>query len=404
MHVPRRALLGGMAASALVMPNVALAHPKRPRIGIIGGGIIGASIAAQLSQAGAEVILFEKERPAAGATQASVGWINPVIEDEHYVRLRLASMDAWLEDDRHWGLGALWGGSISWADGDKKAETLRSKGDLLKGSRNEPQYLTAAQIKKMSPNIIPGDAMRAAFYLPRDGHVDPVVATNRYLEAAKKNGATIIHPCEVTEILLEGTRLKGVRTTKGDFNLDQLVTAAGTDTPKMMSLVGKRLELMHAPGLVIHTTPQPVETKMVYAASGVMEFKQYADGRFLASYTAGPPNLPQHAEILKKQIPYPDEYLAEHHARMLIGKVAVHMPGIGKADPARILLGFRPKPLDNRPIIGPVPGIDGVYVVVTHSGVTLAPILGRYTAQELMRGTMPPLLAPYRPERYIKAA
>ncbi|WP_037506002.1 FAD-dependent oxidoreductase, partial [Rhizorhabdus wittichii] len=117
----------------------------------------------------------------------------------------------------------------------------------------------------------------------------------------------------------------------------------------------------------------------------------------------GPPNLPQHAEILDHQMQYPDEYLRQHHGQMLIDRTAKYIPAIAKGKPAKILLGFRPYPLDNRPICGPVPGAKGVYAIVTHSGITLAPILGRYAAREIMSGEVAPLLQPYRPDRYIAA-
>jgi len=61
----------------------------------------------------------------------------------------------------------------------------------------------------------------------------------------------------------------------------------------------------------------------------------------------------------------------------------------------------RPLPGDERPIVGPLPGLTGVYVAVTHSGVTLGPLLARLLAEEIATGKMPPLLAPYRPDRFF---
>lgn len=401
MTFQRRSVLGGFAALAALPVIPAHARPaQRQRIGVIGGGIIGASVATQLAKAGADVILFEKSRPAAGATEKSVAWINPVVNDDHYMKLRLESMEAWKRDDRAYGMNAIWGGSISWAYANKN-DALREKATLLETTSDKPRILSGADISRVSPGISPGEDVTFAFQTARDGHVDPVFATQRYLAAAKRYGARILYPCEVTMVRIVGGAIKGVTTTKGDFDLDHLVSVTGTDTPHIMALMNRQLGLAHKPGLVVHTAPRPVTTNLVYEASGILEFKQYADGRYLTSFTSGPPHLPQHAEILRHQMPYPDAGLAQHHGDMLIARTAEYMPAIAGAHPSKILLGFRPYPLDNRPIAGPVPGVSGAYVIVTHSGITLAPILGRYAAEEIMRDVQLPILAPYRPSRYI---
>ncbi|MCC2978329.1 FAD-binding oxidoreductase [Sphingomonas sp. PL-96] len=402
MGMRRRTVIGGAVAVAATMSAGGLAATPRKRVGVVGGGIIGASVAFQLARAGADVFLFEKERPAAGATQASVAWINPVVNDATYMRLRLESMAAWLEDDRVLGLQAVWGGSVSWAYADKE-KALRAKAEVLQGTDDPPRTLSAGQIRQTCPGVNPGDGVAFAFQSHKDGHVDPVHATERYLAAAAAAGAKILYPCEVTKILLTGSRVTGVRTSKGDFPLDMLVSATGTDTPHIMAMAGKQLQLAHKPGLVIHTDAQPVVTDKVFEASSLIEFKQYADGRFLTSFTGGPPDLPVHAEVLKRQMQHPSEELRQFHGQMLIARTAEYIPAIGNAQPVKILVGFRPYPLDNRPICGPVPGVEGLYTIVTHSGITLAPILGRYAAQEIATGRQAPSLAPYRPSRYIAA-
>lgn len=403
MTFQRRSVLGGFAALATLPIIPAHARPtQRQRIGVIGGGIVGASVATQLARAGADVILFEKSRPAAGATEKSVAWINPVVNDDHYMKLRLASMDAWAQDDRAYGMKAIWAGSISWAYANKN-DALREKAALLETTSDKPRILSGTDISRTSPGIWPGKDVAFAFQTARDGHVDPVFATQRYLAAAKRYGARILYPCEVTAIRIEGGAIKGVTTTRGDFDLDHLVSVTGTDTPRIIALMDRKLELAHKPGLVVHTAPRPVTTNLVYEASSILEFKQYADGRYLTSFTSGPPHLPQHAEIMQHQMPFPDAMLAQHHGEMLIARTAEYMPAIAGAQPARILLGFRPYPLDNRPIAGPVPGVKGAYVIVTHSGITLAPILGRYAAQEIVGGSDAAMLAPYRPSRFVTA-
>jgi glycine/D-amino acid oxidase-like deaminating enzyme len=63
-------------------------------------------------------------------------------------------------------------------------------------------------------------------------------------------------------------------------------------------------------------------------------------------------------------------------------------------------IGVRPMPRDRHPVVGPVPGVDGFYVVVSHSGVTLGPLWGRIAAAEILDGKPDPRLEPFRPSRF----
>lgn len=403
MKATRRDFVIGAASLAAMSVRASAAGRRphmRPRVGVIGGGIIGASVALQLARAGADVLVFEKEAPAAGATRASVAWINPVVNDPDYMRLRLESMRAWHEDDRALGMNAIWGGSISWAYASKE-QALRAKAAVLQQTDDPPHVLTSRQITEISPGVHAGDDVAFAFETHRDGHVDPVHATGRYLAAARALGAKILYPCDVGGVVVSSGRMTHVETSRGRFALDHLVSVAGVDTPRIMAMMGRTLELAHKPGLVVHTDARPIVTDKVFEASSLFEFKQYADGRFLTSLTGGPPDLPVHAAIRQQRLPFPGDDLRRRHGQMLIEQTARYLPAIASARPEQVLLGFRPYPLDNRPICGPVPGVEGAYVVVTHSGITLAPILGRYVAQEIMRKTPAASLTPYRPNRYI---
>jgi glycine/D-amino acid oxidase-like deaminating enzyme len=70
----------------------------------------------------------------------------------------------------------------------------------------------------------------------------------------------------------------------------------------------------------------------------------------------------------------------------------------------RYTIGYRPMPSDGFPIIGRADGLAGLYLAVTHSGVTLAPAIGLFAAEELLAGRQEPLLAPYRLRRFDNRA
>ncbi len=103
------------AAGAFGLTPALRARQPGLRVGAVGGGIVGASIAFHLAQAGARVTLFEKAQPASGATQNSFAWLNAFVSDAHYRGLRLRSLLAYHALDRRLKLGITWGGYLNWA-------------------------------------------------------------------------------------------------------------------------------------------------------------------------------------------------------------------------------------------------------------------------------------------------
>ena len=95
-----------------------------------------------------------------------------------------------------------------------------------------------------------------------------------------------------------------------------------------------------------------------------------------------------------------DTDLSLTRGQQLLARAAAFLPDLAQAHVETMKIGVRPMPQDERPIVGPVPGINGFYVAVTHSGVTLAPLVGQLAAQEITSGQASPELAEYRIERF----
>ena len=110
-----------------------------------------------------------------------------------------------------------------------------------------------------------------------------------------------------------------------------------------------------------------------------------------------------HAGIRAGAMDFPDDALRAMHGERILGKIATFLPGARDARLEWLSLGFRPMPTDELPVVGALPATPDVHVAVTHSGVTLAPILGRWMTAEVMDATRVEALAPYRPERFASA-
>lgn len=372
---------------------------KRLHIGVVGGGILGASIAMHAARAGADVTLLEKIAPAAGATSKSLAWINPFVDDPNYMALRLESIKRWHALDQQLGMNIVWGGYVGFTDReeDRGRMDLQVKGLAAAGFPTRP--LDAAQMKKIAPDIDPGHLVEAT-YSELGGHLDPVHGTYRYLAGAKAAGAQIIYPCSVNQIE-PGTNLEDgvdVITSKGRMHFDRLIVVAGVDAPALLAPLGYKLPLIYRPGALVHSKPMQFLTKHVYDGPSPLEWKQMANGSVVGLEASVPPPIPAHAGILDHPMDFPPG-IAEMHGTRILSKFAVYQPALQKAEFGFMTLGFRPFPVDDRPVVGPVPGVPAVSMCVTHSGVTLAAVLGSCVAEEVVKGHKQDWLSRYRPDR-----
>lgn len=396
--IDRRSFLGVLAGAAVSTSAIAKSLTgSKPRIGIVGGGIVGAAIAMRCAQAGADVTLLEKVEPAAGATSKSLAWINAFMDDDYYSRMRLVGIERWREVDKALGIGVVWGGYLNFTDREADRGRMAKQMAQFAAAGHPMRVVDAAELQRISPAIQPGQLIEA-IYSDSGGHVDPVVATRRFLDAATRAGAKVLFPHTVTAI---EPSAKGVTlvSNKERLQFDHVLIASGVDAPALVAPLGYTMPLVHSPGALMHTKPLPNMTRLVYDGPNILEWKQAADGTVVGLDTSLPPPLPVHAEIRERVMAFPPG-IAELHGARILSKLAKYMTGLAQAEVARVTLGFRPMPKDGFPIVGPVPGVPRVSVCVTHSGVTLAPLLGDFVSTELITEREEPLLAPYRPARF----
>jgi glycine/D-amino acid oxidase-like deaminating enzyme len=381
-------IFSGVAVGALPGARKALAAPRR--IGVVGGGIVGASIAYHLARRGAEVTLFEKTKPASGATANSFAWINATFSKKphHYFHLNRLGALGYRHLERELGgdLEVQWGGSLEWYHEAERARWLRQEVASHQRWGYPTRLVELEEFKKLEKNVEPGD-VAAASWSEEEGSLDPVRAAEVLVDHAARQGARVVFPCEVTAIDQKWGRLTGVRTTAGDFALDVVVVAAGVDTAKVGAMVGVEVPLVESPGVLAHTKPAERLVDRVVLSPGA-HVKQKLDGRLVAGmgFGAAPSS--------------PSRLATEEEGQKVLEAGRKYLPGLAKLSLEKVTLGFRPLPKDGYPLIGFPDGAPGVYLAVMHSGVTLCPIVSRLAALEILDGVEVELLASYRHSRF----
>lgn len=364
----------------------------RQRIAIVGAGIVGAAIALYLAEAGAHVTVLECTAPAAGATGKSFACLNADVVDPAYRELRLRSMALWRDLDAFLGLSIRWAGRLAWIDRAEEVERLRRRAPMPNGASSGARMLELGEIGHLSPGLQPRSAA-AAIFDPGDGHLDPHRVTRRLLERARQRGAAVLFPCKVLWLALRNGRLHRLVTSRGAIEADLVVVAAGGGVPALLGPIGYAPPLSLSPGLLTHSQPIAPVSAIVHNGPGGLKLRQTADGCLVGTDGATPPGVSTIADL-------PDEHARDALGETMLAAIAHRIKGAEVARFDRLTVGMRPIPADGMPVVGAVPGVEGVYLAVTHSGVTLAPIVGNLLAGELLGGAVSDLLSPFRPDRF----
>ena len=203
--------------------------PSQARVVIIGGGVIGCSIAYHLTRLGwRDVVLLERRQLTCGTTWHAAGLLTTLRDTEAQTRLAKYTQDLYrtLEAETGQATGLIDCGSIQLAMTDDKAFEMRRGCALARCFGVESHEISAAEVKALWPLAEVGN-VKAAFHFPRDGRVNPADVTQALARGARQGGAQLFENTAVTGILKEGGRVTGVRTEQGDIAAEFVVNCAG---------------------------------------------------------------------------------------------------------------------------------------------------------------------------------
>jgi glycine/D-amino acid oxidase-like deaminating enzyme len=354
---------------------------RRPHVLIVGAGIIGASIAWHLVRAGARVTVIDSGEPGGIATRNSWAWINASWGNpEPYFRLRVHAMDEWRRLEQEvTGMRVAWVGSLLWELPPEQLETF-AVGHAAWGY--DIRRVERAEARRIEPYL--ADPPEFALHAPAEGAAEPLATTQALLVAAQSCGATVIANNPVRSLNLRAGRITGVETRAGFLDADEVVVAAGVGTADLVATVGLTLPITGSPALLVRTQPHAKRLNGL-VMSPAMQLRQTPQGRLVAAVSF-------------------EETGADADGREAAAAVFDAMRGTltsgGALVPEAHAVGIRTITKDSFPAMGRAAGISGLYVAVMHSGITLAPAIGRFVANEILTGRRDSLIEPYGLERF----
>jgi glycine/D-amino acid oxidase-like deaminating enzyme len=365
---------------------------KRYDVAVIGIGIVGASAVYALTRAGARVVGLEARVPGAGTSGSSFAWVNAVRkEPEVYHRLNADGMAAHrqLASELGGDAGYHETGSLEWTeDGDGERE-LRTRVERLAGRGYPAEWISLDHARRLEPGLIVPEHVREVAFYAGDGWLDAPRLLGRLLAAAAARGAEIREARPVKSLRLRGDRAESVIGDDGETVAESVLVCVGPATQTFLEPLGVTVPLGRVPGLLAVTSPPGEPLGRVVHAPGIHLRPDVNGGLLLGA-----------ADVDGLVTDTSTPAAVSSSARLLLERAQRVFPPARGVRLVDSRVGVRPLPADGQTIAGRIPGLSNAWVLATHSGVTLGPLLGRLIADEIVGGTPSPALAPFRPERF----
>lgn len=371
------------------------------KIAIVGGGVIGLAVARALALQGVQVTIFEQQHIGAGTSSTTFAWVNSngkqplsyhqlnALAMEEHTRLQLSQTNGlrWLETCGTW----------EWASEGEAQQRLLQRVTSLQSLGYPAHEVTPDALQREVPDLRSQAVSGSVWHFPTESVLHPALYLSRLWSEARANGA-VLHQQHAIERLSEQADGVTLHLVNGEqWQGDHVVIATGRWANQLLNTLNLDLALHDtskpnavACSFLARTAPQPLSlaTNLI---SPQLNVRPDGGGRLLLQALAlddladpaAPPSC--HGDIAQA---FRDRY----HALFA---------DAGELQIENIVIGQRARPADGLPAIGYVTPHQRVYVAVTHSGITLSPLIGKLVAQELVQDQASELLADFRPQRLL---
>ena len=360
---------------------------------VVGGGVIGCAVAYYLAREGVRVDVVERGEIGGEASGAAAGMLAPLAEVEdtgpfqqlcvESLRMFPALADT-LRRETRIDVEYLPTGILRVALTDDEERRLR---DLAACSGCLPlHWLDPQDLRAFEPALSPD--IRGALYSPEEHQVNADRLTQAFARAAAVHGATLRRKLPVRGLLTRNGHVEGVRTADGDMAAGHVVLAAGPWTRGLAASLGVDLPVFPVRGQMMALPSKSAPRHVVWGSDGYLVPK--ANGLVFAGATV-------------ERVGFRRRTTAAG-LRGLAAMASSLAPRVGAFAPVDSWAGLRPGSADGLPLLGPLPGWEGVSVATGHyrNGILLSPITGRLVTRSIVDGSHDEALAPFSPARFLR--
>lgn len=365
---------------------------------IVGGGIIGLSLAYELSKSGMSIAVIEQGEWGGQASSAAAGMLAPLkefAEPGPNLDLGMASLalyPEWAEELFHatgCNVQLSLDGLITVAMNEREIESLRAKFRWQQAAGYDVAWLAGDQLRQAEPLLSP--QAEAGIYSPGEGHVNNRMLLQALVFGCQQRGVELVQGAVVTELLTEAEgKVSGVATTLGKWYAEQTIITAGAWTGIISSWLDVPMPVRPVRGQVAAVSSAGIPLRrVIFGTSGYIAPKK--DGKIVIGAT-------------EDDAGFRREVTLAGLAGVLNG-VLPYVPALHQAQFLQAWAGLRPATADGLPLLGPLPGWEGIALASGHfrNGILLSPITARLMAGWLTEKRLEPL-APFLPGRFCNPA
>jgi glycine/D-amino acid oxidase-like deaminating enzyme len=354
---------------------------------VIGGGVVGLSVAVHLRWLGVSVTLLERDRIGAGTSTRGFGTVSALRRrPASELRLMLAAQSYFPALADRLGCPEIYRvtGALALIRDERELDAhlaLTADQRAVEGFV-PPDVLDAATLREIEPAL--GDAYRWGVYRAEDAQVEPRELVEGLRAGAVRHGVSLIQGARV-----EATRRQAdvwrLDTPAGTFTSPTVVNCAGVWAEQVGRLAGMSIPARCVRGQVVVLEAGDKAVQTTVSAPGRVDIRQASDGRYWLGTV--------------EQVDSWDLDARAEDTAGILERVSETLSGIADLPISEVWAGLRPVPADGLPLVGPLAGAEGYFVAVGHDGLSYCGVEGRALAAHIAGGAMDPLLAPFDPKR-----
>ncbi|MBI1776228.1 MAG: GcvT family protein [Proteobacteria bacterium] len=367
--------------------------PAAARCIIVGGGIIGCSVAYHLARLGwRDILLLERAKLTSGSTFHAAGLVGQLRSSASITQLLKYSVELYDRLEAETGQATGWkrNGGLRLACNAERLTEIKRQATTARSFGLEMHLLSPSEAKTLWPPMHIDDLVGAAF-LPTDGQANPADIAQALAKGARQAGVRIVEDCPVTGIQIENGRAAGVATAHGTIAADVVVNCAGQWARELGALAGVSVPLVSIQHQYVVTEPMGVPRNLptLRDPDRLIYFKEEVGGLVMGGYEPNPlgwaeTGIPEgfHFTLLN-----PDW---DHFEPMMEAALA-RVPALAEAGIKQLINGPESFTPDGNFILGEAPELDGFFVGAGFNafGIASAGGAGRALAEWIAGGEPP---------------